>query len=296
MAQGLTLRQVSKRYAGSAPVLDRVDMDIRGGEVVAVTGRNGSGKSTLLKIIVGLSPPSAGLVSGRPRRVGYVPERFPSQQRMPARSYLVHMGRIRGLTADVARARAVDLLRRLQLTGGMDTPLRQLSKGNAQKVALAQALIAPADLLVLDEPWSGLDASAHGILRELIDELAADGSAIVFTDHREAVVNAEASVVYQIDQGRLTETTPEPVHPTRAESELAHIVLTATGRYASTAEREWERVPGVRAVGQVSAGTISIRVVDECCDGLLLIAVRAGWSVRRVERPAGPGFPDGTRR
>jgi ABC-type multidrug transport system ATPase subunit len=135
------------------------------------------------------------VVSGRPPRIGYVPERFPSQQRMPALAYLVHMGRIRGLAAGVARARAADLLRGLALVGGTGTPLRQLSKGNAQKVAIAQALMSPPDLLVLDEPWSGLDASAHGVLRELIEEVAANGGAVVFTDHREAVVEAEASVV-----------------------------------------------------------------------------------------------------
>ncbi|TDB81988.1 ATP-binding cassette domain-containing protein [Micromonospora sp. KC721] len=128
----------------------------------------------LLKVLVGLLTPTAGTVTGRPPRVGYVPERFPSHQRMPATSYLVHMGRIGGLPARRSHDRAGKLLRRLELVGGADTPLRQLSKGNAQKVAIAQALMVPPDLLVLDEPWSGLDESAHGTFAELLCEVTAD--------------------------------------------------------------------------------------------------------------------------
>jgi ABC-type multidrug transport system ATPase subunit len=280
MAQGLALRQVCKRYPGSAPVLDRVDLELRGGEVVAVTGGNGSGKSTLLRIIAGLSAPSAGSVSGRPRRVGYVPERFPGRQRMPAGSYLLHMGRIRGLAAGAARARAASLLRRLELVGGTGTPLRHLSKGNAQKVAIAQALMLPPELLVLDEPWSGLDAPAHGILRELIGEVAADGGAVVFTDHREAVVAAEASAAYRLVRGRLTEAGPPPAEP-------AHVVLALPDGASPAAGPPWERIPGVRRVEHPGPGQVAIRVADEGCDALLLAAIRAGWSVRSVRRHGG---------
>jgi ABC-type multidrug transport system ATPase subunit len=78
--------------------------------------------------------------------------------------------------------------------------LRHLSKGNAQKVAIAQALLSPPGLLVLDEPWSGLDAAAHTTLRELIGEVAAAGGAVVLTDHRETV---GAAVVHRLDRGVL---------------------------------------------------------------------------------------------
>jgi ABC-type multidrug transport system ATPase subunit len=114
----LTLRRIRKCYPGSTPVLDGVDLEVHAGQVVAVTGGNGSGKSTLLKIIAGVVPPTSGTVTDRPRRVGYVPERFPAQQRMPVRSYLTHMGAIQGLPARRSRSRAQDLLERLDLRGG----------------------------------------------------------------------------------------------------------------------------------------------------------------------------------
>jgi ABC-type multidrug transport system ATPase subunit len=286
----MALRQVSKRYPGAAPVLDRVDLIVRAGELVAVTGGNGSGKSTLLRIVAGLSTPTAGTISGRPRLIGYVPERFPSQQRMPARSYLVHMGRIRGLRTRRARSRAMELLDRLELVGGAGTPLRNLSKGNAQKIAVAQALLVPPDLLVLDEPWSGLDASAHQTLGDLIAELAADGGRVIFTDHREAVVGLRASVTYRLERGRLTAAAPAS-----AAVEQAHVVLVATGAHHSTAELEWRRLPGVRSVRHTGRDAVSIQVADQHCDGLLITAIRAGWSVQRVERTE-PALLRGARR
>jgi ABC-type multidrug transport system ATPase subunit len=188
----LRLRNVSKRYRGGAAVLTSVDLDVCPGDVIGVMGNNGSGKTTLLRILVGLSLPTSGTVTGRPEMIAYVPERFPSHHRMTALSYLRHIGRIRGLPTRLADTKARELLDRLALSGGETTALRTLSKGNAQKVAQAQALLVRPQLLVLDEPWSGLDASAHGVLAELLDEVAAGAGAVVFTDHRAPMPTAVA--------------------------------------------------------------------------------------------------------
>src|SRR5205807_1621319 len=126
-----------------------------------------------------------------------------------------------GLSTRDADRRAVDLLERLDLAGGMDTALRGLSKGNLQKVALAQALTVPPRLLVLDEPWSGLDAAAHGTLAEIIADAANDGGMVVFTDHRESVVRAHATHVYGIDAGRVGALAEAP-------SLITRLVLRAT--------------------------------------------------------------------
>src|SRR5688572_22755600 len=143
MAGLVELRGVGKRYDRSRTVLEDVDLVIYPGEVVGIVGGNGSGKSTLLRIVAGLSAVSSGAVVARPRAIGYVPERFPTLGRVSARSYLKHMGRIRGLGTRDALARADELLARLELVGGARTELRRLSKGNAQKVAVAQALMVP---------------------------------------------------------------------------------------------------------------------------------------------------------
>jgi ABC-2 type transport system ATP-binding protein len=283
----LRLGGVSKRFRGGPTVLTDIDLEVRPGEVLGVMGGNGSGKTTLLKILVGLSPPSSGTVSGRPAPVGYVPERFPSHHRMPALAYLRHMGRIRGLPTRAADTAARELLDRLALTGGATTELRRLSKGNAQKVALAQALLVRPGLLVLDEPWSGLDASAHGVLAELIDEVATGGGAVVFTDHRESVVAANATTAVRIEQGRLRPQQPGPTVPDSAEATIE--LVPGAG---PTEAVDWSTLPGVLEVISRPSVT-SVRVTDEHCDAVLYTAIRQGWSVASVRReswaPAGTG-------
>jgi ABC-type multidrug transport system ATPase subunit len=268
----LVLRDVGKRYPGRPAVLRGVDLTLRPGDVVAITGGNGSGKSTLLRIVAGVSRPSTGTVSGRPAPVGWVPERFPAHQRMSALNYLTHHGRIRGLDTPRARRRAGALLDRLSLVGGSAAALRDLSKGNAQKVALAQALVVPPKLLVLDEPWSGLDASAHAVLRGLIGEVAGAGGTVVLTDHREAVVEASASVVHRLDGGRLVAA--------RSAESLTVVDLAPPERPGTP---PWQGIPGVRDARDHD-GAVRIRVAGAHCDALLVRALRAGWSVRGVRR------------
>ena len=146
---------------------------------------------------------------------------------MGARAYLRHMARIHGL-ADLS---VIDpLLERLALVGGPAAPLRTLSKGNAQKVGLAQAVMVRPDLLILDEPWSGLDVGTHAILGELVAETRARGASVVFTDHRPQVVHDHADVVHLMNDGRLTAESAEPT---------TRIVLRGHGT-------GWADEPGVR--------------------------------------------------
>jgi ABC-type multidrug transport system ATPase subunit len=197
------LRGVAKWYRRTRPILRDVHLTIRPGEVVAVLGGNGAGKSTLLRIAAGLSRPSAGRVTGSPRPIGYVPDRFAAHQQLSALGYLTHLGRIRGLGRHTARRRAGELLERLALVGGGGSALRTLSKGNTQKVALAQALLVPPRLLVLDEPWAGLDTAAGRVLGELVAGVATAGGAVLFTEHRAEAVAATATVVLEIADGRI---------------------------------------------------------------------------------------------
>ncbi|MET9485073.1 ABC transporter ATP-binding protein [Streptomyces sp. NPDC006638] len=275
----MRLRSVGKRYGRGDWVLRDVDVEASAGEVVAFAGGNGSGKSTLLRIAVGLSRPTCGTVVARPPVVGYVPDRFSPNERMSAAAYLTHMGRVRGLTTSVASARAGQLLDRLALVGGRHAPLRSLSKGNAQKVALAQALLVEPGLLVLDEPWSGLDTDAHGVLAEIMTEVAASGGIVVFTDHRESVTRARATRTYTVGKGRVSLREPEP----RAGEQrpASDVVLTAGRDGRVPRDLAWEQLDGVLAVSRDVTG-VRMRVRRESTDALLLTALQNGWSVERV--------------
>jgi ABC-type multidrug transport system ATPase subunit len=272
------VRQVSKRYGRGRWVLRDVDLAPAAGESVTVTGANGSGKSTLLRVLAGVSRPTRGTVTGRPEVVGYVPDRFPAGDAMSSVAYLTHAGRIRGLPGAVARARGLELLGRLELAGGVRTPIRALSKGNAQKVALAQALLVPPGLLVLDEPWSGLDAVAHGMLGEILLEVTEGGGIVVFTDHREAIGRRHAVTAYGISDGRVSRLAqPSAV----VAAEPSRIVLADPAGRAR--HLDWDRLPGVLTAGP-SGPRLHLTVRDTESDELLLTALRHGWSVEEVRR------------
>lgn len=275
----MLLNGIGKRYGKGPWVLSGVDLELSPGDVVAVVGGNGAGKSTLLRVMVGLSRPTVGEVRDRPASVGYVPDRFPSHDRMSAQSYLAHMGRIRGMSAQLAHSRSHELLERLMLVGGPTAPLRELSKGNAQKVALAQALLLRPDLLVLDEPWSGLDVSAHGALGEIIADIRSGGGRVVFTDHREAVAAAHATRVQRITDGRLTEEAVGGM------VETARIELRPA---ADEEAKDLTSMAGVLDVWEKSDGVLVLAVAGDHCDEILRAALDGGWSVVAVRRATMP--------
>lgn len=195
------LERVSKRYGRSGPlVLNDVSLGLEPGTVTVLRGRNGSGKTTLLRVLVGASGPSGGTVL-RPATVGYVPERFPPGLRFSPREYLRHAERIRGL----AGTRIDALVERLGLRDQADLPLATLSKGTRQKVAVAQALLADPDLLVLDEPWNGLDAGAQAELSGVLLEVRERGARILLADHGEAATQVQADRHLHLHDGALVE-------------------------------------------------------------------------------------------
>ncbi|NKQ53342.1 ABC transporter ATP-binding protein [Amycolatopsis sp. K13G38] len=257
----LRLVGVGKRYGRGKPVLSGLELEIEPGLVLGVVGTNGSGKSTLLRIVAGISRPSAGKVDGRPT-IGYMPDRFPAATRMSAIGYLEHLGRVRGMSN--VDSRAGELLERLALAGGPAAPIRSLSKGNAQKVGLAQALLAEPELLVLDEPWSGLDPAAHGVLAELIAETRERGASVVFSEHRTPRASAHASRVLLLSEGKLRP----------ADGGHVRVVLRGAG--------DWNAEPDVLKVRR-DGDLLELVVPPGRSDAVLSTALRRGFSVVRVE-------------
>ncbi|RAN93510.1 ABC transporter ATP-binding protein [Micromonospora saelicesensis] len=204
----MRLENVWLRYHRRGPwVLQGIDVRIGPGEVAIVLGRNGVGKSTLLQVAAGVLRPGRGRVTDRPTRVGWVPERFPADQPFTVTRYLTGMARVAGLGRAAADEAVTSWTDRLGLAAFRSVRLPELSKGTAQKVGLAQALLRPPGLLVLDEPWEGLDAATRELVPELIAEvLAADGSVLV-SDHRGETVRLPAARRWLVADGSLCEET-----------------------------------------------------------------------------------------
>ncbi|WP_199808711.1 MULTISPECIES: ATP-binding cassette domain-containing protein [unclassified Streptomyces] len=180
----MELRGVGHRYGlRGAWVLRGVDVALPARALVRVEGANGAGKSTLLRLLAGIDTPAEGRITGRRARTAYVPERFSATLPLTATDYLVHLGRVHGLRTAEAKRRAGEWLTRFGAAEHARTPLAELSKGTSQKVAVAQALLAAPDLLVLDEAWTGLDAAARAELDRAVAERVAAGATVVFVDH-----------------------------------------------------------------------------------------------------------------
>ncbi|MEU4466608.1 ATP-binding cassette domain-containing protein [Streptomyces sp. NPDC024017] len=211
MRPDLCLRNAGRRYGLSGPwVLRGVDLAVAPGRLVRVEGANGSGKSTLLRLLAGIDAPSEGRVTGRPR-TAYVPERFPPALPFTAAGYLTHLGTVHGLTRAAAARAAGEWLERLGAAAYAETPMARLSKGSSQKVAVAQALLAEPELLVLDEAWTGLDTEARAELERAVAERTAAGGSVVFVDHDPSRLAGLPDATYAVRGTGLVESaSPEP--------------------------------------------------------------------------------------
>jgi len=209
----LELRNVSKRFAASL-VVDDVSFRARRGEVTGYLGPNGSGKSTTMKMIVGLIDTTAGGISfdGRfihhdliawKRQVGYVPEEPDLYGHLSGIEYLVMVGRLRDLPERATADRIDALLRLLALYDDRHIPVSAYSKGMRQKVLLAAAVLHNPDLLILDEPFSGLDVGTSLVLRSLIQELARRDKAILFSSHELETVERVSSHIVILHRGKV---------------------------------------------------------------------------------------------
>ncbi len=209
----LELRSVSKRFRGITAV-DDVTFSARAGEITGYLGPNGSGKSTTMKMITALLEPSSGaiLFDDAPiqrdliaykQRMGYVPEEPHLYAHLSGLEYLLMVGRLRGLAEKRTAERIDGLLRLVSLHGDRHVPISSYSKGMRQKVLLIAALLHNPDLLLLDEPFSGLDVTTGLVLRSLIQELATRGKVVLFSSHELETVERVCSRVVILHRGKI---------------------------------------------------------------------------------------------
>jgi ABC-2 type transport system ATP-binding protein len=211
----LELQGLTRRY-GDLVALDDLSFTVAEGQMFGFVGPNGAGKTTAMRIILGVLAPDAGEVRwrGQPmndeirKRVGFLPEERGLYPKMRVRDQLEYFARLHGLPAAGAASAAGYWIERLGVADRADDRVEALSLGNQQRVQLAAALVHNPEVLVLDEPFSGLDPVGVDVLAEVLADRAADGIPVIFSSHQLELVERLCEAVAIINRGRLVAAGP----------------------------------------------------------------------------------------
>jgi ABC-2 type transport system ATP-binding protein len=209
----LEVRRLTKRYR-RVPVVNDVSFSVPAGQVTGYLGPNGSGKSTTVKMLTGLVEPSSGEILldgadvrhnliGFKRMLGYVPEEAHVYPALTGMEYLQLMGRLRELPEPKVNEKATDLLKLFSLYPNRHAPLASYSKGMKQRVLISAALLHDPDILIFDEPLSGLDVSSALLFKHLVSELASRGKIILYISHVLEVVERICAKIVIIYKGQI---------------------------------------------------------------------------------------------
>ena len=267
-----------RRTYGSLTALDDLSFEVPAGQVVGFLGPNGAGKTTTMRAIFGLTDLDAGTVlwNGAPvgqydrRRFGYMPEERGLYPGMLVGEQLEYLGRLHGLNAADAKAATNTWLERLDIADRWSSKVETLSHGNQQRVQLTAALVHNPELLVLDEPLSGLDPTGIDAIGQVLVDQAAVGCCVLFSSHQLDQVEDLCEQVTIIDHGRLVVSgTVDELETSGAR----RLVVRVEGDRAA----DWvHQVPGV-TVSELSAGAVRL-VLDSSVDSddVLRAATRAG--------------------
>ncbi len=281
----LVVDQVEKRF-GPVVALDGLSFSVPEGTVFGFVGANGAGKTTTMRIALGVVRADGGQITWRdqdsevlPRRTwGYLPEERGLYHRMVIIDQLAYFGQLYGLSGEQARREARSWLARFRALDLAERRAEELSKGNQQKVQLIAAVLHDPEVLLLDEPFTGLDPVNVTLLREALLDLRSDGRTIVFSTHQMEAVESLCEAVAIIDRGRLVVGGP------------LREVKRSTGRLAVRIGFEavvgigWlDGLPGVRLVRRgADEAEVALEPGVEP-DAVLAAAMACGLRVRRFE-------------
>lgn len=193
---------VTKEINGQS-ILKNITLNCVENTATAILGHNGSGKSTLLKILAGIYEPTSGSVIKNTCKIAYVPEHFPENLRFKLKEYLQLIASFQGFTKKDVEIQLSQYFRTFGIEQYINTPLKQCSKGTKQKVGLIQALLAKPEVLLLDEPLTGLDAASQHELINLLEKLKRQ-AIIIFTTHEDMMIEALADQVLDVVSGEVT--------------------------------------------------------------------------------------------
>lgn len=258
---------------GGRQVLDDVSFSVPPGQVVGLLGPNGAGKTTSMRVLLGVIPPDAGAVTYRGSTIdesvrsrwGYMPQDRGLYVKMRVHDQIVFMGRLKGMSKSDAASRAVELLEHLRLADRAGDKIETLSGGMQQRVQLAASIVHDPEVLVLDEPFSGLDPNAVDELTEVIREQATGGRTVIFSSHQLDLVEDICESIILVNAGRIVLDGDLRSLKAASEDRILRLAVDAP-------TSDWaDRITGVTVVAsdanetllQLDPGTDPLAVLDE---------------------------------
>jgi ABC-2 type transport system ATP-binding protein len=245
----ITIQHLFKNY-GNKPVLKDINLEVYPGQVIGYIGPNGAGKSTTVKILCGLITDYEGDVKVKgfdlkndtlevKKVIGYVPELAELYDVLTPMEFLKFSGALYGMDENLCEDRIIRILTAFDLAANMHDRMDSFSKGMRQKVLLASGLLHNPDIIILDEPLSGLDANSVIIIKELISRLAKEGKSIFYCSHMMDIVEKVSDHIVLIDEGRIiangTIEELKAEHPGKTLEQI-FAVLTGKGSLSVTAD------------------------------------------------------------
>ncbi|HYF13511.1 MAG TPA: ATP-binding cassette domain-containing protein [Phycisphaerales bacterium] len=282
----IQLGGVNKSFAGKPAVVD-LDLRIDRGSLIGLIGPNGAGKTTTIRMIMSIIFPDSGTVEvlGRASaveskdRIGYLPEERGVYKKMKVGTFLEYIARLKGVPEHEVRRRAGAWLERVALPNVWKKKCEELSKGMQQKVQFIASVIHEPDLIILDEPFSGLDPVNARLLRTLVDEQHDRGATIIFSTHQMSQAEALCDRVVMIHEGRkVLDDTPRSIRqrfdprailidPVRIDESTAHLAA----------------IPGVSGVARFGSGVIKVHLADGVDATAMIGRLAAAMPANRVE-------------
>lgn len=273
---------VTKSY-GTFRAVDNVSFDVSGGEIFALLGPNGAGKSTTIRMIMDIIRPDQGKITlfGKPlnqevkNRIGYLPEERGLYRDVAVIDVMLYLAALKGVHARDARPRALAMLEQLELGEHAKSKVKELSKGMQQKVQFAVTVLHEPDLIIIDEPFSGLDPINRLVIKNLLMDFRSKGGAIIMSTHQMNQVEEMADRLFMISQGQ--QKLYGPVEQIRKEYAEHAIIVEGHGH--------WSQLPGVTRVDERQNGRPAyvLHLQDDVTPDKVLAAI-ASSSEMSIER------------
>ena len=286
-------RNITKKF-GSNVVLNNISFTVKKGEVLGFLGPNGAGKTTTMKIIASFWTPTAGEVKvagldvvknslAVRAKIGYLPETVPLYDDMRVYEYLRFVAEIRGLTKNEIKKRIKEVVEVCGLKKVVRQPIEELSKGYRQRVGLAQAIMHNPDILILDEPTTGLDPNQIVEIRELIKKLGKEKT-VIFSTHILSEVSATCDRALIINNGRIVgEGSPEELAAKAGAGELIYVKVKGPREEVLAKLKAMENVVKVevkdKEADDIYGYEIEPKTGSDLRESLSMTVMNAGWSI-----------------